>query len=69
MTLIEPVPSDGRAEGRAVRVLLAAKEMSQRDLAARTGIDMGTLSRLLNGRLHHRVDLWRQVWIAVTSSS
>jgi transcriptional regulator with XRE-family HTH domain len=60
--LIEPAPS----EGRAVRVLLAAKGMSQTALAARARIDVATLSRLLNGHLR-RADLWRQVWVALTS--
>lgn len=69
MTMIRPTPSaGGHAEGRAVKVLLAAKDMSQRALADRVGIDKATLSLLLNGHLPHRTDLWRQVWIAVTTS-
>lgn len=70
MGMIAPTPSDGsRAEERrAVRVLLAAKNWSQNDLAAALAVDAPTLSRLLSGRVHNP-ELWKQLWLVLTSSS
>jgi transcriptional regulator with XRE-family HTH domain len=60
--LIEPNAN----EGRAVRVLLAAKGMTQADLAALVGVDNGTLSRVLSGE-RRRPELWRAIWLNLTS--
>lgn len=57
---IEPTTQEARAVRVAVRVLLAAKEMRQTELAARVGVDKGTLSRVLAGHLH-RPDVWQRI--------
>jgi plasmid maintenance system antidote protein VapI len=53
-------------EGRAAKAMLAAKGMTQATLARALEIDKGTMSRLLNGQLRRRPDLWRQVWVTLT---
>jgi hypothetical protein len=58
--------ADRRAERSAVRVLLAAKNLSQRKLAVCVGTDAPTLSRLLNGAIED-AELWKRVWLALTS--
>jgi len=63
-TLVDAPPA-----ARAARAFMVALGVSQSQLAAQLGIDGGTLSHLLNGRLPHRADLMQKVWVALTAST
>jgi hypothetical protein len=45
-----------------VRIALAVKQQTQRDLARRIGMDETILSRILAGIMRGSPDQWRAIW-------
>jgi transcriptional regulator with XRE-family HTH domain len=54
-------------DGHGVRIALAVKNWSQRDLARRIGMDETLLSRLLTGTLRGSQAQWRSIWRGLSS--
>ncbi len=58
-----PVPTDGHG----VRIALAVKGWTQRDLARRIAMDETVLSRILSGTLRGTSLQWGAIWSGLSS--